>query len=55
MKLLLRILFGQPAPISRSEELDEREQELAEQQRRLAHIRHLRRERDLYRKRERPT
>lgn len=55
MKLLMRILFGRSVAVSRSDELDEYERVVDEQKLRLARIRHLQRERNLYRRRQRPT
>jgi hypothetical protein len=50
----MRLLFGRQAEDAGvSRELDERERELAEQERRLEMLRHLRRERDLYAARKR--
>ena len=51
---LTRILFGrQSEDAGVSRELDERERELARQQRRLDQLRHIQRERDLYAARQR--
>lgn len=51
---LMRFLFGrQSEDAGVSRELDEREQELAQQERRLDQLRHLQRERDLYTARKR--
>lgn len=50
----LRLLFGRQAEDAGiSRELDERERQLREQERRLERLRHLRRERDLYERRRR--
>ena len=51
---MYRFLFGRPmAHESIEPELEEREREVAELERRLARILHLLRERDLYRRQER--